>query len=544
MYKAVNMVKKEYLIEFYPDNKQIKVESGENILDAAISTGIYLTSICDGLGKCGKCKIIIEEGEVERKEDSILTKKEREDNYYLACQTYPKSDLKVIIPIESRLGKHQILEHVHDIEKRSLVGEDVGIAIDIGTTTIVAYLVDLSNNNLVDSASEYNKQMIYGEDILSRIDYAKKNGVEKLNRLVIETIDGLIERLIKDRKVKIKEIATAGNTTMTYMLLNKNPEIIKKNLDLEEFKIAHSMDLEKLGIKSKGILYSLPGIASYVGGDIVADIIASNMHKSRNVSMLIDIGTNGEVVIGNREFLVACSTSAGPAFEGSETRCGMRATTGAIEDIRIKENFEIEYATIHNDKARGICGSGFIDLIADLFLRGIIDHNGKFSDIKTYKIRDGESGKEFIVVSKNETATGKDIVITEKDIKGIMFSKAAIYAGASSLTKIGIPFEDLEKIYVAGGFGYYLDVEKAITLGLLPDLPREKFEFIGNGSAKGAYLTLTNKEKRKEAEEIARKTTYFDLSKEKTFNEEYMAALSLPHQDLTRFPSVEKKLYR
>jgi len=538
----------EYLIEFYPDNKRIKINEGKSILDASVALGIYLTSVCNGMGTCGKCRVIVEEGEVQSEKTDLLTKKEREENYYLACKTYPLSDLKVIIPVESRLGTHQILEHAHGIEKDSLLGDEAGIAIDIGTTTIVAYLIDLSNNKIVDSASGYNKQMIHGEDILTRIHYTKKNGVEKLNRLLIETINGLIGKLMKDREgVKIKEIVAAANTTMTYLLLSKDPSIIIKNQDLEEFKIAYTADPEKLGIPCKGKLYTLPGIASYVGGDIVADIISSGMYTSEEVSMLIDVGTNGEIAMGNKDWLVACSTSAGPAFEGGEVGCGMRATTGAIERIRIKENYEVEYATIHNDKPRGICGSGFIDLIAELFLRGLVDHNGKFSDtssdVSTDRIRDGEYGKEFIVVSGDETATGKDIVITEKDIEGIMLSKAAIYAGASTLTKIGVGFENLEKIYVAGGFGYYLNVEKAIIMGLLPDLPEEKFEFIGNGSAKGAYMALIDEEKRKDAENIAKRTTYYDLSTAKDFSEEYMAALYLPHRDESLFPSVEKRFH-
>jgi uncharacterized 2Fe-2S/4Fe-4S cluster protein (DUF4445 family) len=532
---------KEYLIEFYPDGKRIRICKGKSILDASVALGIYLTSVCNGSGTCGKCRVIVEEGDVRSEETGLLTKKERGENYYLACRTYPVSDLKVMIPQESRLGTHQILEHAHGIEKEPLAGKEVGIAVDLGTTTVVAYLVDLSNNKIVDSASAYNKQMIHGEDILTRINYAERHGVEKLNKLIVETVDGLIEKLTKDRNgIGIGEISVAGNTTMTYMLLNKNPGIIKKNLDLEEFKTAYLVDPKKLGIGCGGKLYSLPGIASYVGGDIVADIISSGMYKSEDVSMLIDVGTNGEIVMGNRDWLVACATSAGPAFEGGEVGCGMRATTGAIEEIKIRENHDVEYATIHNDKPRGICGSGFIDLIADLFLNRIIDHNGKFS-VATDRIRDGEYGSEFVVVYGGETATGKDIVITEKDIEGIMLSKAAIYAGASTLTKIGVSFENLERIYVAGGFGYYLDVEKAIVIGLLPDLPGKRFEFIGTGSAKGAYMALIDGGVRGKAEEIARKTTYYDLSTVKDFSEEYMAALYLPHRDEKLFPSVEKR---
>ncbi|MEA3254783.1 MAG: ASKHA domain-containing protein [Candidatus Altiarchaeota archaeon] len=533
----------EYLIEFYPDNKQIKVDASKSILDASIALGIYLASVCNGLGTCGKCKVIVEEGKVKAGGMDSLTEEERKGNYYLACLTYPQSDLKVIIPKESRLGKHQILEHTSSIVKKALVGEEAGVAVDVGTTTVVAYLVDLSNNNIVDSASKYNKQMILGGDVLTRIDYAKEHGMDRLHELLVETINDLLEKLLVDRgNVVIRELSVAGNTTMTYMLLNKDPAVIKENKDLEEFKVAYSMDASQLGINSGGSIYSLPGVASYVGGDIVADIIASDMYKSEKVSMLIDVGTNGEIAIGCRDWLVACSTSAGPAFEGGEVSCGMRATTGAIDGIVIDEDIGVEYATIHNDKPRGICGSGFIDLVADLFLRGVIDHSGKFVDRGMDKVMETDLGTGFLVVPGDETATGRDIVITEKDIEGILLSKAAIYAGASTLTRVGAGFDELERIYVAGGFGYYLDVENSIVLGLLPDLPKEKFMFLGNGSVRGAYMVLVDEEKRGEAEEVAAKTTYFDLSGDKTFGEEYMAALSIPHQDLTRFPSVEEKM--
>ena len=533
----------EYLIEFYPDNKQIKVDASKSILEASTALGIYLASVCNGLGTCGKCKVIVEEGEVEAKKTNLLTEEERKGNYYLACLTYPRSDLKVIIPNESRLGKHQILEHTRGIQKDVLVGEEAGVAVDVGTTTVVAYLVDLTNNNIVDSASGYNKQMILGGDVLTRINYAKEHGVDRLNNLLVETINELLEKLLDDRgKVVIRELTAAGNTTMTYMLLNKDPEVIKENKDLKEFKVAHRVDAKELGINSGGSLYTLPSVASYVGGDIVADIIASDMYKSEEVSMLIDVGTNGEIAIGCRDWLVACSTSAGPAFEGGEVSCGMRATTGAIDGVVINEDLELEYGTIHNDKPRGICGSGFIDLVADLFLRGIIDYSGKFVDRGMDRVMETEMGTGFLVASGDETATGKDIVITEKDIEGILLSKAAIYAGASTLTQVGTGFDELERIYVAGGFGYHLDVENSIVLGLLPDLPKEKFMFLGNGSAKGAHMVLVDEEKRREAEEVAAKTTYFDLSGDKAFGEEYMAALSIPHQDLTRFPSVEEKM--
>ncbi len=527
-------MKKEYLISFYPDNKSVKINGSKTILDASNSLGIYLTSVCDGAGTCGKCKIVVEEGEV-------VTEGEESGNEYLACKTFPRSDLKITIPEESRLGAHQILEHAHGIERDELIG-DAGLALDIGTTTVVAYLVDLNNKKIVDSASGYNKQMIHGEDVLSRINYCENHGTEKLNKLLVESINALITKLLADREgVKVKEVSAAGNTTMSFILLNKNPVEIKKYTELPEFKTPYEVNAASVGINALGSLYVLPGIASYVGGDIVADILYSGMHESEGVSLLIDVGTNGEIAIGNKDWLVACSTSAGPAFEGGEVGSGMRATTGAIEEIKINEDLRVEYGTIHNDRPRGICGSGLIDLLAELYLWGILDHKGKFLPSKTGRVRDSKQGREFVIVEKEESASGKDIVLSEKDIEKILFSKAAIYSGASALSKVGVDFSNLDRVIVAGGFGYYINIDNAITLGLLPDLPRDKFKFIGNGSAEGAFQTLVSSEKRKTAADIAKKTTYFDLSSSRDFSEEYMVSLYIPHMDERLFPSVERR---
>jgi len=284
--------------------------------------------------------------------------------------------------------------------------------------------------------------------------------------------------------------------------------------------------------RTDGKVQTMPGISGYVGGDIVGDILTSGMNNSAGISMLIDIGTNGEIVLGNKDWLVTCSTSAGPAFEGGSVSCGIRAGIGAIERIEIKDGV-LHYATIGNEKPIGICGSGLIDLVAQLFIHGLLNHEGRFT---------GES-REYTVVPKEESGTGGDIVLTESDVENIILSKAALYAGAASLTKIGIPFHELENIYIAGDFGYHLNMENAIAIGLLPDIPEKGYRFIGNGSLKGALLALTDEEKRKEADRIAAKATYIDLSTDKGFGKEYMDALFLPHKDQTRFPNVEKKMH-
>jgi uncharacterized 2Fe-2S/4Fe-4S cluster protein (DUF4445 family) len=515
-----------YVIEFSPVGKKTISGGSDTILDAAMACGVYINASCRGLGKCGRCKVTIISGIVRTKEAID------ENGSYVACRTYPLSDLKILVPDALILPERQSVDRVEEVKNKPLLGKDACIALDIGTTSVAAYLVDTLSNKPVGLASAINRQVIYGEDVVSRIEYAGRYGTAKLKTGIIETINDLIGDLSRYRdSFNIKGLYAAGNTTMTYLFLDKDPEAIRKNLDLDEFRASYRADARALGLTIDGRVQTMPGISGYVGGDIVGDILASGMNKGAEVSMLIDIGTNGEIVIGNKDWLAACSTSAGPAFEGGSVGCGIRAGIGAIERVEIKEGIA-HYSTVGNEKPIGICGSGLIDIVAALFLEGIIDHEGRFMD----------ESKEYVVVPKEDSGSGKDIKITESDIENIILSKAALYAGAVTLTKIGIPFHELDKIYIAGDFGYHINYENAVTIGLLPDLPKEKYQFIGNGSLKGALMALTSEEKRKEADKIASKATYVDLSGNKSFSLEYMDALFLPHKDMTRFPTVDKKV--
>jgi uncharacterized 2Fe-2S/4Fe-4S cluster protein (DUF4445 family) len=288
-------------------------------------------------------------------------------------------------------------------------------------------------------------------------------------------------------------------------------------------------------------VYTVPCVASYVGGDIVAGVLASNMHKQSGITLFMDIGTNGEIVIGNNEWLVTAACSAGPCFEGSGIRHGMRATEGAVESITINpQTFTPSLSVIGNSTPIGICGSGMIDAITEMFLTGVIDQKGKFiRGLTTKRIRDGFEGPEFLV-SSNE---GKDIVLTEVDIENILRAKAAMYAGVSLLVKkVGLTLNDIEQILIAGGFGNYLNIEKAIIIGMLPDVPREKFRFLGNTAIAGAYFCLLSEKMREEAEEVAGKMTNVELSVSRRFMDEYMSALFLPHTDIGQFPTVKKLL--
>jgi len=421
-----------------------------------------------------------------------------------------------------------------------------GIAVDIGTTTIVVYLIDLSEGKLIDAGSTYNSQIRYGDDVITRIVHATEGGgLEELREAVTGDINNIIDTIAEKHGINKEHIecsAISGNTTMSHIFWGLDPGHIREE---PYIPTVNSFPLWKAGtarlhINKQAPVYTFPCVASYVGGDIVSGVLASRMHRNNEVALFMDIGTNGEIAIGNNEWLMTAACSAGPCFEGSGIKHGMRATEGAIEAVKISpETFEPSVSIIGNTEATGICGSGMIDAISEMFLTGVIDQKGKFvREIKTSRIRKGDEGMEF-VLHKGV----KDIVLTEVDIENLIRAKAAIYAGISLLIKeVGFTLDDIERVYVAGGFGNYLNVDRAVTIGMLPDLPKEKFRFLGNTSITGAYLCLLSEKLRKEAEEIAQKMTYMELSVSRNFMDEYMSALFLPHTDMGQFPTVAKLL--
>ncbi len=419
-----------------------------------------------------------------------------------------------------------------------------GVAIDIGTTTIVVYLLDLNNGRLVDIASTYNSQIQFGDDVITRIVYVEESSALKpLHKTVITDINNLFSLLKTTHNINIDSVdcfVIAGNTTMTHIFLGLDPSSIRQEPYIptaNSFPISYAGELG-IKVKPNTPIYTFPCVASYVGGDIVSGVLASGMHKSRDLCLFMDIGTNGEIVLGNSEWLVTAACSAGPCFEGSGIKHGMRATKGAIEDVRINRNTrepEIEIIG-ENVKPIGICGSGMIDAVAEMFLTGILDQKGKLQKTASKRVRDGEDGLEFVVYSGDN----RDIVLTEPDIENIIRAKAAIYAGFSILLKeMSYTFNDVHKIYIAGGFGKFLDVEKAIILGMLPEMPKEKFKYLGNTSITGAYLCILSQQMRKEAEKIAEKMTYIELSVSSSFMDEYVSGLFIPHTNIDSFPGVK-----
>ncbi|MGD2251878.1 MAG: ASKHA domain-containing protein [Anaerolineales bacterium] len=423
----------------------------------------------------------------------------------------------------------------------------LGLAIDIGTTTITVYLVDLSTGEVLSTAAEYNGQIAFGEDVISRIVFASKDdGLIQLSKRVRETIHTLLSRTLKRTKLakdQIFKVMVAGNTTMIHLFLALPPASIRLTPYIPTVNqvprfLAGELDLQVHPLAS---VDCLPCVASYVGADITAGALSSGLVDTDQLTLFIDVGTNGEIVLGTRDWMVTCACSAGPAFEGAGVVDGMRATKGAIEEVWVhSETFEPTYRVIGGGRPRGICGSGLISLMAELFVTGVVDRSGSVKlDLGTPRTRLGEHGPEYVVACADETETGKDIVLTNVDIENLMRAKAAIYAGYTVLAKsVGLELAEVQKFLIGGSFGQYVNVEKAIQIGLLPDMPWERFEFLGNTAIKGTYMALLSKQARALVEKIAQGMTYIELSADNTFFDAFTAASFMPHTDIRRFPSV------
>jgi len=449
--------------------------------------------------------------------------------------------------ITATLGKRNGTTEIVLIEQGDASHKNFGLCFDIGTTTISGQLVDLNTKQVLGTKATYNKQASFGSDIITRIVYAQQpDGLEKLHHAVIDGMNQMIQELIQEHEVDLNDVncvLCAGNTTMVHLLLRVDPTYIRHQPYVPTANFFPTVRASEAGIKinPRGLLSCVAGVSSYVGGDVTAGVLSCGLDTENDLSILIDIGTNGEVVLGNKDFLISASASAGPAFEGSGVSCGMRASRGAIQKVKITpEEFGVAYNTIAQAKPRGICGSGYIDIVAEMLRMGLLDKSGKIKKEKSKRIRDNEYGKEFIVAFKEDADSASDIVITEADIENLKRAKAAIYAATNILIKyMGFKFEEIKKFFIAGGFGNYIDIENAIRIGLLPDLKREKFIFVGNSSLSGARAALLSYEAMKKAGNIAQKITYFELSVEPKYMDEYMAALFFPHTDLNKFPSVK-----
>lgn len=422
-----------------------------------------------------------------------------------------------------------------------------GIAVDVGTTTAAVYLVDLVSGSVAGQAGTHNKQAQFGDDVISRIIYAdeRENGLAELQQAALDTINGLIRDLTGRQGIQpgqIKAVTIAANTTMTHLLFGIQPRYIRLEPYVPAVSSFPVLRAEELGlaVHPQALVYAFPAVASYVGGDIVAGSLINGMNESDALTLFLDIGTNGEMVLGNQDWLVTCACSAGPSFEGAGITDGMRAMPGAIEKVIIDPvTYEVICFAIDGVQPVGICGSGLINALSAMRQAGIIDRAGKIQDLATPRLRRSDAGMEYVLVWADEAAVGRDIVITEADVKNLLRAKGAVYAGVRSLLKaVDLELDSVERICIAGGFGNCLNVAAAVEIGLLPDVAPEKYHFLGNTSVKGAYTALVSSGAVAAAEKLARRMTYLELSLGNSFMEEFMAALFLPHTDLTLFPSI------
>ena len=422
-----------------------------------------------------------------------------------------------------------------------------GFAFDIGTTTVAGQLVDLNSGKILGTRVAFNKQSTYGSDVITRIIYASNpKGLETLSEAVLANIADIIDDLSDSCRVNLSVVyaaVLAGNMTMMHLLLKIDPSNIRKAPYIPAATHFGPMNAREVGINinQRATAVFLPGVSTYVGGDIIAGLLACGLPDSPELTLLIDIGTNGEIVLGNSEWMMGAAASAGPAFEGSGLECGMKAVRGAIQKAEIDQWLITKVETVWQEAPRGICGSGYIDILCQLLKRNIIHKDGKINrSIKSSMVRNNGVNYEFVLVPKESSATGKDIVITDDDIENLKRSKGAIYSAIISLlNKVGKDASDITKIYIAGGFGNYLNIENSIRIGLLPDLSRDVYEFIGNSSLAGARMALLSRDLMTRADVIRKNVTYFDLSSEPNYMDEYVASLFFPHTDIGRFPSAQ-----
>ena len=438
-----------------------------------------------------------------------------------------------------------------DVQPGDTTNRNYAIAVDIGTTTVYAQLIDLIDGEVLSEYGDFNGQISYGEDVISRIVYAEKpGGLERLHTVVVETINTVIRKVLRRAKLDAEEVSAitlAGNTTMTQLLLNVNPRYIRRSPYVPASTLYPPIKANELGLELADHVSALvfPSVSSYVGGDIVAGVMGSGIYRTEALTLFIDIGTNAEIVIGNKDWLACAAASAGPAMEGGGITFGMRAAKGAIEDFSIDPvSKEPMIITIGNVRPKGICGSGLIVITATMFELGIIDHQGKFNrEIDSPRIREAEGIYEYVLAWKDQTQIDRDIVITEIDIENLIRAKGAIYSACMTLlAEVGMGIQDIEHIILAGGFGSYIDLAKAMTIGLLPEIDPDRVTFVGNGSLMGAKMSSLTNRIRRDVVEVTRKMTNFELSETVSYMDNYVAALFLPHTDLNQFPELKVRL--
>ncbi len=519
---------KHFTITFKPDDKQISIHAGAALVEAAGQAGIILNTVCGGKGTCKKC----------------LVKLEPDAQEVLACQHHIQSDLTVTIPNSSRFFEQKILEHgidtkidlaatIHEKYQAKAAPDKIfGIAVDIGTTTVVTKLINMTDGQCLATEAALNPQSRYGDDVISRIAYAQTDEkLAELQKTIIDCINDLTTKLCKKTSIDanhIYEMCVVGNTTMNHIFL-KLPVTQLGQAPYKAFSLdAHDLPAGELALRINpaGNIHTVENIAGFVGSDTTAVALAVDINSAEEMTLVVDIGTNGELVLGTKSKLYAASCAAGPALEGARITCGSRAAQGAIEAVVINGD-DIDLDVIGNCPARSICGSGLIDAVAVMLDLGIINATGRFVEPQKLegklppvifsRIREQHGEPAFVLAENADVDT---VFLTQKDIRQMQLAKAAIRAGIRLLQKrIGLEDCDIEHILLAGAFGNYIRKESALRIGLLPAVPAEKIRFVGNAAVSGARMILLNRQCRELAGELARKIEYIEIAHEPEFQD-------------------------
>lgn len=433
------------------------------------------------------------------------------------------------------------------LEKGDTTSQMYGYAVDIGTSKLVGVLVDLTTGETLNTLFVENPQLVFGEDIMSRMSFAMKaqENSLKLKSSLLSAINQLLERSCSKAQItpsQVYEVVVVGNTAMHHFLLGIESRYLALSPYVPALKGAINLHAKDVGVISHphANVHVLPLIAGYVGADAVADVLASGIWKSDELSFLLDIGTNTELFVGTRNHIVSCSCASGPAFEGAHIRQGMKAVHGAIERVRIEPStLNVEYETVGSEKPVGICGSGILDAVAELLRRHVIDMKGRFQKIESNRLIEISGERAFILARNDETSTGDPVVVTQKDIGEVQLAKAAIHAGCSVLlSRVGVKATDLRRLYIAGSFGNYVNPTSAKLLGLIPEVPTEIIEFVGNTAIAGAKMCLISAEMRAEAKAIGEEVRYIELGADPSFSKDFAASMYLPHQDASLYPET------
>ncbi|MFA5065162.1 MAG: ASKHA domain-containing protein [Dehalococcoidia bacterium] len=532
---------KEYKILFKPSRRSVSCSARTDILSCCRENRIEIDSVCGGQGKCRSCRVRIEKGTVSPPAPNELKKlshDELERGWRLACQTRPAGDLIIYLPPDKGLTstpafKEELLARVVPNHRVRSTGRIYGVAVDLGTTKIAGYLIDLTDGCILSSCAVANPQAIYGDDVISRITYAmsSNDGGRKLQKKAIAAIDDLIGELCRSADCApglIIKVSICGNTAMHHLLLGLPVDQLARAPYLPWTKDPVDISANELGLKSASDagVYLLPNIGGYVGGDHVAVLAATDAGNLKSATLIVDIGTNTEISLAGDDDITSVSCASGPAFEGGHIKHGMKASAGAIDKIVIKDG-RVGYRTIGGHRPAGICGSGILDVVAQMSGAGIIDSGGRMHrDHPLVRVNGGQP--EILIAGRDRSASDEDIVITQGDIRELQLAKAAIRTGINVLLRSAdMVARDVRRVIIAGTFGNYIDIKSAIRVGMLPDLPLRRFSQVGNAAGAGACMVLVSTAARKKAEAMASRVKYLELADRPDFMELFVRALSI-----------------